>query len=123
LVNGDGGRRGLRARRRSPVPPKPTIPSLPAQRAGFHARLGSHRHGERDYRAAETLFAEHGVVFRHAVTQLEHAEWLTSHARADEAGPLLIQARETFERLEATPWLERLNAALMLRVSLPEPLE
>jgi hypothetical protein len=41
------------------------------------------------------------------VTHLEHAEWLDGQGRSEEAEPLLAEARETFERLEATPWLER----------------
>ena len=58
------------------------------------------------------LFREIAAPFYLAVTQLEHGEWLTGQGRADEAEPLLAEARETFERLEATPWLERLDAAL-----------
>ena len=46
-------------------------------------------------------------MFWHAVTQVEHAEWLVAQDRASEAGPLLAEAQETFERLEARPWLER----------------
>jgi hypothetical protein len=30
-----------------------------------------------------------------------------AHDRGEEAQPLLAEAHETFERLEATPWLER----------------
>jgi hypothetical protein len=32
---------------------------------------------------------------------------LHAQGRPDEAEPLLAEARETFERLEARPWLER----------------
>jgi hypothetical protein len=46
-------------------------------------------------------------VFYLAVTELEHAEWLTAQGRGDEAQPLLAEARQTFEQLQATPWLER----------------
>ena len=42
-----------------------------------------------------------------ALTELEHAESLIGEGRADEAEPLLAEAREIFERLKATPWLER----------------
>jgi hypothetical protein len=38
---------------------------------------------------------------------LEHAEWLDERGRNGEAGPLAAEAREIFERLEATPWVER----------------
>jgi hypothetical protein len=41
-----------------------------------------------------------------AVSQLEHADWLTSQDRAEETEPLLTEAHQTFERLQATPWLE-----------------
>src|SRR5256885_7076316 len=46
--------------------------------------------------------------FHLAVVQLEHVEWLTTQSREDEAEPLLAEARETFERLGAKPWLERI---------------
>ncbi len=89
--------------------------SLEAHRARFHARLdarrGNHNNVDDNYRSAEALFAEYGLAFHHAATQLEHAEWLTSQGRADDSEPLLARARETFERLEAKPWLERLDAA------------
>ena len=41
---------------------------------------------------------------------LEHGEWLAEGGTADEAEPLLAEAREIFERLGAAPWLERLDA-------------
>ena len=49
-------------------------------------------------------FRELGIPFSLAVTLLEHAE-LT----ADETS--LEEAREIFERLDARPWLARLDAA------------
>jgi len=45
------------------------------------------------------------------VTLLQHGEWLVAQGRADEAAPLLAEAREIFERLEVTPWLGRLGLA------------
>ena len=42
-----------------------------------------------------------------AVTILEHAEWLVGEGRGEEAQPLLLEAREIFERLGARWWLER----------------
>jgi hypothetical protein len=51
------------------------------------------------------------MVFHCAVTQLEHAEWLVGQDRGDEADPLLAEARQTFEQLQATPWLERVAAS------------
>ena len=56
------------------------------------------------------MFDELGVVFWRAVAQLEHAERLAADGRPHEAEPLLAEARDTFERLEAKPWLDRLDA-------------
>jgi hypothetical protein len=50
---------------------------------------------------------ELGVPFHLAVTQLELGQWLVSQGRGEEVQPLLAEAREIFERLEARPWLER----------------
>jgi hypothetical protein len=95
--------------------PGQLTPSLQAHRHRFHARLdtrrGSHDQVDHNYCEAEAIFAQHGLAFHHAVTQLERAEWLTSQGRGDEAQLLLGQARETFEQLEAKPWLERLATA------------
>lgn len=46
-----------------------------------------------------------------ARSSLEHGQWLLAQGRADKARPLLAAACETFERLQARPWLERLEAA------------
>ena len=94
--------------------PGQLTPVLSGERARFHARIAN-RKGivdtvERDFCAAEQTFGVHGLVFRHAVTQLEHAEWLAGQGRGTEATALLAQARETFEQLEAKPWLARLAA-------------
>jgi hypothetical protein len=92
--------------------PGQLTPTLEGQCARFRARLdarrGDHANVESDYQTAVRTFAEHGLVFHHAATQTEYAEWLTGQGRPDEADPLLAEARETFEGLEATPWLERL---------------
>jgi len=64
-----------------------------------------------DDHTAEQIFAQHGLVFYRAATELEHAEWLLAQQSSGEARPLLDHARETFEQLEAKPWLERLAAA------------
>src|SRR5262249_47305625 len=50
-------------------------------------------------------------AFYLAVTDLEFAEWLSSRDRAIDAQPLLDEARDTFQRLEARPWLQRTEAA------------
>jgi hypothetical protein len=62
------------------------------------------------FKQAAGRFRELLVPFYLAVVRLEHAEWLTAQGGADEADQLLAEAREIFERLEATPWLERLDA-------------
>ncbi len=45
-----------------------------------------------------------------ATALCERAEWLAERGRADEAVPLLAEAREVFERLRAMPSLERLDS-------------
>src|SRR5262249_25405654 len=91
-------------------------PFLQAQAARFRARLGAAR-GERDgvergFKTGSAVFREHGLTFFLAVTGLEHGEWLVGQGRAEEAEPLLSEAREILERLEARPYLERADAAL-----------
>jgi hypothetical protein len=92
--------------------PGERTPTLEAQRLRFRARVAARRGGEAgidaDFGTATRLFAEHELPFQRAVVQLEHAEWLAERGRGDEAGALVAAARETFERLEARPWLERL---------------
>ena len=98
----------------------PTVDAVPlgsgshflrAHSARFRAHLAD-REGEaaevhRLFRGAAGLYREIGAPFYLAVVQLEHGEWLTALGRAKEAEPLLSEAREVFERLEAAPWLER----------------
>ena len=93
------------------IPPGRRPPFLRGQAARFRAQLAASR-GEDDrveqpFKTAGALFREHGLLFYLAVTQLEHGEWLDSRGRRDEADPLLAEAREMFEGLKATPWLER----------------
>jgi predicted ATPase/class 3 adenylate cyclase len=94
--------------------PGQRTPLLDGQQARFRARVEAARGGEAgvdtSFAAAERLFDEYELVFAAAVTRLEHAEWLAGRGRAAEAGPLLTAARESFERLEAAPWLERVRA-------------
>jgi hypothetical protein len=40
---------------------------------------------------------------------VEHAEWLAPQSRATDAAAPLDDVRMTFERLRATPWLERIG--------------
>jgi predicted ATPase/class 3 adenylate cyclase len=87
---------------------------LRAQALRFRARLaaadGVRSQAEAGFTAAESAFREFGMPFWLAVTLTEHAEWLEGDVRADEAEPLLAEARAIFERLEAKPWLERAAA-------------
>jgi predicted ATPase/class 3 adenylate cyclase len=95
------------------LPPGVLTPSL----RGFGARFGARRaalKGEVDtaqagFLAAAEVFRSIETPFELAVVQLEHGEWLMGAGRRDEAQPLLDEAREIFERLRATPWLERLD--------------
>jgi tetratricopeptide (TPR) repeat protein len=89
-------------------------PSWRGQTSRLEARLTAAR-GETDgvdaqFRDAASQFRDIGAPNWLAVTLGEHGEWLTAQGRADEAAPLLAEARETFERLKAQPWLERLRS-------------
>jgi tetratricopeptide (TPR) repeat protein len=99
------------------LPPGRYPQFLRAHVSRFRARLGSER-VEDDFKGAAGLFRELAVPFYLAVTELEHAEWLSPQGRTDEAEPLLAEAREIFERLGAKPWLERVETA-----SAPRPAE
>jgi hypothetical protein len=83
------------------VPPGSRPPYLDAQAKRFRARLDGDPAG---YEAAAAGFRKLGIPFWLAVTLLEHAE-LTGDEES------LAEAREIFEGLQATPWLERASAA------------
>ncbi|HEU5278417.1 MAG TPA: adenylate/guanylate cyclase domain-containing protein [Gaiellaceae bacterium] len=90
-------------------------PSLRAHAARFRARLaaddGKSRKAESGFAAAAGTFREYTMPFWLAVTLAEHGEWLIAEHRAADAEPLLAEARETFERLGASPWLARIEGA------------
>jgi hypothetical protein len=92
---------------------------LQAQTARLRARLdtahGSHDQVDQHFHSAAALCREFGFVFDLAVTQLDHAEWLTTQNRVEDAQPLLTEARATFEQLQAIPWLERTAEATPTR--------
>ena len=92
--------------------PVELTPYLQAQMARFSARLGvfgaSEPSVEASFMAAEGKFRHLGAPFWLAVTQLEHGERLCAVGTAAQARPLFEEARGTFERLQARPWLERL---------------
>ena len=87
--------------------PGERAPLLEAQAHRFRAKLSGN---DGEFRAATALFRELALSFWLAVTLLEHGELLARQGRAGDAEPLLAEAREIFERLEARPWLERLDA-------------
>jgi tetratricopeptide (TPR) repeat protein len=88
-----------------------TGPLIRAQATRFHAQIaaaeGNAERAEEAFKQAAAAFREYGMPFYLACTETEHAEWLVSQGRSDEAEPLVAEAHETFDRLRATPWLER----------------
>jgi class 3 adenylate cyclase/tetratricopeptide (TPR) repeat protein len=86
-------------------------PFLDATAHRFRAHLaGADPGADRHYSTAEAQLRSLELPFHLAVAQLEHAEWLTVRGHPDDAQPLLAGARETFERLQAKPWLERVDS-------------
>jgi len=94
--------------------PGELTPGLRAIRARFRARLGTGDETDiqANFEEAERLFANIGMVWFLAATRLEHVEWLAAQGRTEEAGALLDEARETFARVGAAPWLERADRVL-----------
>jgi tetratricopeptide (TPR) repeat protein len=86
------------------VPPGTRPPYLDAQALRFRGRLAE---DDDAFAAAAARFRELELPFYLAVTLLEHAEGLTGRGQPTTAEPLLAEATEIFERLEARPWLER----------------
>jgi hypothetical protein len=86
-------------------------PLVDAQLARYDAHVAARRSdaetADRRFRNATELLREVGARFWLAVVLLEHGE-LLAQERPEEAEPLLEEARETFERLEAGLWLDRL---------------
>jgi predicted ATPase/class 3 adenylate cyclase len=86
-------------------------PFLDATAHRFRAYLAGDDPGaDRHFTAAAAQLRTLELPFYLAVAQLEHGEWLTARGRPDDGQPLLAEARDTFERLEAQPWLERVDA-------------
>ena len=85
-------------------------PLLDATAHRFRARLAGDDPGaDRQFTTSAAQFRALELPF-FAVVQLEHGEWLMARGRPDDARRLVAEARETFERLRATPWLKRLDA-------------
>ena len=93
------------------VAPGLLAPLLEAGSLRLGARLESARGGvdqvDEHLRTATSLCREFALEFYAAVTQLEHAEWLSEQNRSTEAQPMLDEARRTFEQLGAAPWTAR----------------
>ena len=88
-------------------------PLLDAQAHRFRARLAADDPAaDGHFTSAAVQLRAFDLPFHLAVVLLEHGEWLVRQARGTDAAPFLAEARETFERLQATPWLDRVDAAL-----------
>jgi len=94
------------------LPPGRTSPLLratgsryAARRAALHSDATTPQAG---FAAAEELYRGIPAPLELAATQVEHSEWLAAVGRADEAEPLLAEAEAIYERMGATPWLERI---------------
>jgi len=91
--------------------PGELTPSMRGQRERLRAKVdvakGQRERVERRLQNAANEFRAIPMPFWLAVTLLEHAEWLVGQGRAEEAEPLLTEARQIFEGLRARPWLER----------------
>jgi class 3 adenylate cyclase/tetratricopeptide (TPR) repeat protein len=95
------------------LPPGLSAPFFEATAQRFRARLAGDDPGaDRHFTAAAAQFRRADMPFYLAVVQLEHGEWLTARGRPDDAQSLLVEARETFEHLQARPWLERVDGVL-----------
>jgi tetratricopeptide (TPR) repeat protein len=86
------------------IPPGTRPPYLDAQARRFRAKLAGDGGG---FEAAAAHFRQLDLPFHLAVTLLEHGESLVGQGQATEAEPLFAEATEIFERIAATPWLER----------------
>jgi class 3 adenylate cyclase/tetratricopeptide (TPR) repeat protein len=92
--------------------PKP--PSTVAVIAYMRAKAAALRGQEPDFDRAIARIRESDRRLLLGMALVEQAAWLAESDRADEAAPLLDEAREIFEPLRATPWLERVDSARAL---------
>ena len=90
--------------------PAELTPLYRGLRGRFRGRLDEGPAAWAHFLEAEAAYEGLGAPFHLAVTRLEHAESLASAGRSDEARALRAVAREVFERLGATPWVERAGA-------------
>jgi class 3 adenylate cyclase/tetratricopeptide (TPR) repeat protein len=89
-------------------------PLLRSQASRIRARLSAARGDPADvepaFSEAVRICREVNLPFWLAIGLLEHAEWLRSEDRTEDASPLLSEARGIFDRLGAKPWLDRVGA-------------
>jgi class 3 adenylate cyclase/tetratricopeptide (TPR) repeat protein len=105
----------------SAIPPGRQSPYLDAQSYRLRAKLADLKGDdevETGFKRAAGMLRELETPFWMAVTLLEHGEWLVRQGRGGDAKPLLDEAREVFERLEAVPWIERTDAVAIDRAAL-----
>jgi class 3 adenylate cyclase/tetratricopeptide (TPR) repeat protein len=102
--------------------PGQLAPSLRAHASRFRARLaaadGDASQAAARFANAASTFREFGLPFWLAVTLVEHGEWLGGQHRPRESEPLLAEAAEILERLNAKIWLERIDAPAAARAEL-----
>jgi class 3 adenylate cyclase/tetratricopeptide (TPR) repeat protein len=95
------------------VPGGVRAPFLHALALRFRARLlasrGEHDKVESRFKGGVGAFRELAMPFSMAQALLDYGEWLHAQGRADQAQPLLDEARMIFERLKASPWLGRVD--------------
>jgi len=95
------------------LPPGERKQFLDAQWMRFRARLdvrrGELEHVESRFKAAAGSFREISFPFYLAATLLDYGAWLNAEGRPSDVQPLLDEARRIFERLDAKPWLDRLD--------------
>jgi tetratricopeptide (TPR) repeat protein len=98
------------------LPPGERTQFLDAQWARFRARLdvrkGETQDVEARFKGAAGALREISAVFHLATVLVDFGAWLTADGRRADAEPLFDEARGIFERLGATPWLERLDAVV-----------
>ena len=85
-------------------------PSTVAGIAYMRAKAAALRGQDPDFDRAIARIRESDRRLLLGMALVEQATWLVESDRTDEVGPLLDEAREIFEPLRATPWLERIGA-------------
>jgi tetratricopeptide (TPR) repeat protein len=105
------------------IPSGKLPPYLQAQAMRFEAHLADRRgelaKAEEGLKGAAGAFREMAAPFWMAVVELELAECLSRWGRGDESTQLVAEAREVFERLKATPWVERTDRIARVESAVP----